>query len=64
MSKKSMIASVVAVAVVNTVSALPATDQTVADKQAQAEVMSNVIGNMTQTINSPECTVKPYNHIN
>lgn len=56
MSSKSILAGAVMAAIVGSASAAPVTDSTTTEKATQANTISGVMGNMVQTINSPECS--------
>lgn len=61
MNSKNILASVATSVILSTTltPASASTDTTIPEKQAQAAAISNIFGSVTQTINSPECTVKP-----
>jgi hypothetical protein len=62
MIDKNIVAGLVATVVVGTASAgsIAPIDAQSLDKKAQAETMHNIFGNVSQIINSPECTVRPF----
>lgn len=55
MSSKYILAGAIATAVVGAASAGSVKAQS--QKQSQANLMANVIGQMVQTINTPECSI-------
>lgn len=61
MNSKSILAGAVATVIAGSTVAAPVSSNAVKSKQIQASVVSGVMAGMVQTINSPECTINPWN---